>query len=1113
MAMPGPSQASLVQDVYPLSPTQQGLLFHSLLDPDAGAYLVQVGFTLAGALDRASFASAWQALQTRHDVLRTAFAWERLDQPMQVVGRKVPLHLETIDLRNLGPAAQTDALRDWLRRDRERGFDLHHAPLMRVTLFELGDGRIRVVWTYHHLLLDGWSLPLLLREWTAFYLAAEQGTPPALPPPAPYRDYIAWLRQQDRARALDFWRDELRGFTAPTPLTMGAGSRAGESSQGQLSRCVESATTRLLQAFARRERLTLSTLVQGAWSLLLHRYSGERDLVFGLARSGRPPALDQFGQRVGLFLNLLPMRVRVDDELPVRQFLARIQQRQVAQQDFEYAALRDVHEVSEVVATMPLFESIVVFENYPSESDERLGKGRLQLSDIDVRERTNYPLNLYAAADKELELRALYDTRRFPAPAVDRLLWRMQTLLSDLALSPERRLGELPTLTDEELIAAHVHPNQTRDDRGRIGVDKAVANHAREAPARGAVICGGRTLDYGELDRQANRLAHYLLAQGVEPAQPIGICVSRSVAMPVALLAVMRCGCPYVPMDAAYPLERLRHIIADAGMTRVVVDAATHDRLSEHEGMLLDIDAARNAIAGQAEQATQHKPSAGDLAYLIYTSGSTGLPKGVEISHANLDNLLAGISDRLDFGPTRRLLAVTTLAFDIAALELMMPLLHGGCVVIADDDDVRDGSRLAGLLADNAIDVMQATPATWRLLLAVGWPGAPGLKALCGGEALDARLARELLAHCSELWNLYGPTETTIWSAALRITPALAAGEEIPIGKPLANTVLHVLDASRRPLPPGIPGELYIGGQGLGRGYHGRATETAKRFIRNPLAVDSRLPDAPILYRTGDQVRQRDDGLFDFLGRLDLQAKVRGFRIELGEIESVLLDHGDVERAVAEVIHDDTGDARLVAVVQLRPGCGNTDATVLNPVLNPVLNRVLNEQLRDHLAERLPAYMVPSVFRQADRLPVTPNGKLDRAAVRRMDFTPGGSGGAPRTPIERSLAEIWRSLLGSDKVGPDDNFFEIGGHSLMIVQARGLVRERLGVELELLDLFHHPTLRTLAGHVAQLRVAAGNHAEAPVTNTRADRRLRAGIARRQAQRARRQRKPPLPQQR
>lgn len=1052
--------ATSIEDIYPLVPTQQGMLFHTLMSPNSGVYVVQIGFTLKGELDESAFNQAWHLLIERHTVLRTAFAWEGLEQAMQVVGKKVQLPVEKIDLRHLNSTKQQSELTNWLEKDRNRGFNLNTAPLMRITQIQLDENSTRIIWTYHHILLDGWSLPLLLREWVICYQSAISKQQPNLASATPYHDYLNWVTGQDSNEAIAYWRKLLKGFSSTNKLTTKVRSLDKNISIGQSQCFLDAVVTKQIAEFARQERVTLSTVIQAAWSILISRLSGDRDIVFGLARNGRPPSLINFDKRIGLFLNVLPIRTSITGSQSIRSWIQALQEQQVTQQAYEYTALRDVHDAGELPASMPLFDSIVVFENYPRTPDKKFAEGKLQISNIEVGEQTNFVLNLYASIDKETDLKILYDPYLFTAQEISYLLDHLTHIIKSIINSPNALLAELKTISKEEYHRDHVLPNFTAKEFEPLSLFELIDKHVQLRPTQIALQCHEKAFTYEELNLQINRLSNYIISRGVNKQQRIGLCVQRNSDLVVALLAILRCDCSYVPLDPSHPASRLSHIIRDADLKWVISDATSHEVLQSELLDIIDLTQEVETISASSKTAPDRDVSSNDLAYTIYTSGTTGIPKGVNISYANLFNLLVSMGDRIGFTSQNSLLAITTFAFDIATLELLLPLVHGGRTVVANDADVRNANRLAQLIDEYEIDVLQATPATWRLLLELDWSGKSNLIAISGGEAIDLKTAKQLLSRTETLWNAYGPTETTIWSAAVKLEESMfqemGHAMSAPIGEPLANTVMHVLDKNAHPLPCGFIGELAIGGAGVSCGYHNQTGLTSEKFITNELPDASELPNAPTLYLTGDRVRQRTDGLFEYIGRNDQQIKLRGFRIELGEIESALVSHPAIEQAAVEISNAGSAEAKLVAALCCRTFVED-DKTVMNNLL------------RDHLTKQLPSYMIPAHIHYLDALPKTENGKLDRRALQQLTIPKQSTHVAPHTPLEKTLSNLWREVLAIDDVGPHDNFFEIGGHSLLLIRAQGLIKQHLDINLELVDLFRYPTPASLAQHIESIR--------------------------------------------
>ncbi|HLL45145.1 MAG TPA: amino acid adenylation domain-containing protein, partial [Longimicrobiaceae bacterium] len=1024
------------------------MVFHDLYDPESGSYLNQYVFTLRGAVDPEVLRQAWQHVLDRRPVLRTVFAWEGMARPLQMVLDRATLPWEVLDWRAVPRAEQPRQLDSYLQAQREQRFNLLRPPLMRLALVRIADEEIELVWSHHHLLLDGWSLSLVLQDVLACYDALLRGSPPIPPTRRRYRDYIAWLLRQDLGAAEAYWRRSLADFTSPTPLPAERAPGAapgGQSAPGQSVRQLSGAATGALQAFAKQRRLTANTLVQGAWALLLSRWSGEEDVVFGAVVTGRPPQLAGMERIVGLFINTLPVRVRVEWGARVEEWLQRLQGEQQEARMYEHSPLAEVQRWSGVAGGVPLFESLVAFENHPVEEMAGAGERSFVVERWARQGRSHYPLELMVLPGERLRLTVEYDGGRLDPEAAERLVGHLERLLEALAADPARRLSEVPLLGEAERAQVLTAWNVTGADYPlERCVHELFTEQAARTPATVALVSGDRTLTYGELELRSDQLASRLLHLGVGPEDRVGICLERGPEMVVALLGVLRAGGAYLPLDPSYPPERLAYMVEDAGASVLLTQAHLAAALPSFAGARLCLDADGAPPAGGPSAALPAAADARNAAYVIYTSGSTGRPKGVAVPHRAVVNFLESMRVRPGLTAGDTLLAVTTLAFDIGGMEIVLPLVTGARVVIADRETAFDGARLRDALAADGITVMQATPATWRMLLEAGWEGTPRLRALCGGEALPRDLAERIGERCAELWNLYGPTETTIWSTVERV---LSGADAVTIGRPIANTQVYLLDRDLEPVPVGAVSELYLGGEGVARGYLGRPGLTAERFVPDPFGTAGAR-----LYRTGDRVRWRPDWKLEYLGRSDHQVKVRGYRIELGEIEAALREAPQVREAVV-VVHDAgaPGDRRLVAYVVATEGASAAAA-----------------ELRAHLRERLPEHMVPGVFVALEQLPLTGSGKIDRRALPAPEHGPVGAYLAPRTAAEEVLADIWAEVLGTTRVGVEDSFFELGGHSLLAIRVVSRVRQAFGTELPLRALFQMPTVAALADHVEAL---------------------------------------------
>ncbi|MFZ5918976.1 MAG: amino acid adenylation domain-containing protein [Chloroflexota bacterium] len=1047
-----------VQDFYPLSPMQQGMLFHSLYAPQSGVYVEQVSCKLRGDLDVSAFKRAWQQVTERHTLLRTAFVGEGLKEPVQVVHRRVDLPWEEQDWRALSEIEREAKLQLFLQQERQTGFVLSHPPLMRLALFRIDEQTYRFVWTYHHILLDGWSLPVLLQEIFAFYETLRSGRELHLDPPRPFRDYIAWLRRQDMAEAEVFWRQTLQGFTAPTPLTVDRyAGPAGDSTEvyDELEIQLSAQTLDQLRAVAQQNQLTLNTLVQGAWALLLSRYSGEEVVVFGATVSGRPPELAGSEAMVGLFINTLPVRTHAPAGATLLDWLRALQVQQVALRQYEFCSLIQIQDWSEMPAGLPLFESILVFENYPVSAALQAGVGSLTIEDVRSAEQTNYPLTVVAGADRELLLKIVYDDHRFEREVVGRMLRHLGVLLEGMVAHQHARLAELPLLTDDERQQVLVAWNQTQADYAyEMCVHELFEAVAAREPEAAAVVFGDESLTYAELNRRANRLAHYLQRLGVRPETLVGICTERSIEMIVGILGVLKAGGAYVPLDPAYPTERLAFMLEDAGVLILLTQQHLMAKLPTDKMQKICLDTDWNTMAGETRNNPKSEVTGNNLAYVIYTSGSTGKPKGVQIQHNGLLNLVHWHQKAFSVSQTDRATQIAGPGFDASVWELWPYLTLGASIHIPDEGTRASPLELQKWLVENAITISFLPTPLAESILALEWPDNVALRVLLtGGDKLNYH---PLPTIPFELVNNYGPTEDTVVTTS-GVVPAKTRCETAPgIGRPIANTRVYLLDSNLQPAPVGVPAELHIGGVGVGRGYLNRPELTAGRFIPDPFGDD---PGAR-LYKSGDLARYRADGEIEFLGRMDHQVKVRGFRIELGEIEAVLHQVASVREAAVLARQDAPGDKRLVAYLVLAEG----HAGVV-------------DDLRAHIQKKLPQYMVPSAFVILERMPLTPSGKLDRRALPAPDGARVDGKRAlvpPRDALELQLTLIWEDILGTRPIGVKDNFFELGGHSLLAVRLVAQVQQKLGKTLPLVALFRQPTIEHLAAVLRQEEADAGS---------------------------------------
>ncbi|MBP2261311.1 amino acid adenylation domain-containing protein [Pseudomonas sp. BP8] len=1043
-----PIPAGAIEDIYPLSPMQQGMLFHTVFEQGQGEYVNQMRVNVSG-LDIERFKLAWQAMLDRHDVLRAAFV-ANLERPVQVIRKHVELPFDVFDW-----AAQDDLegrLDTWAEADRRRGFDLQAAPLLRLTVIQTGSERHHLIFTSHHILMDGWSNAQLLGEVLQHYAGV------ALERPAGrYRDYIEWLQRQDAEQSETFWRQQLLHLTEPTRLAQALRldrSRA-DAGHGEYHQTLDAACFQALSAFARQRRVTINTLLQAAWLLLLHRYTGQEGVAFGATVAGRPADLRGVEHQLGLFINTLPVAARLQPDLPVGEWVERLQAQNLSMREHEHTPLYDIQRWAGSAGEQ-LFDTLLVFENYPvGEVLQQGSSAGLAFSGTQNRERTNYPLTLMIESGNALTVHYHYDRSHLGDTGVEQIARHFANLLRALVQHADTPVGELQMLDDEERqrIVHDWNRTQMQYPHER-SLPELFEMQVARTPEALALLFAEQTLSYRQLNQRANRLAGKLRTLGVGPDVLVAIALERSVEMVVGLLAILKAGGAYVPLDPEYPRERLGYMMEQSGAHLLLTLSHLLPQLPAHSAQTWCLDSDWHqveAFDGENLGIVQHPEH---LAYCIYTSGSTGRPKGVEVRHQALVNFLASMAVEPGIDARDRVLALTSLSFDIAGLELYLPLLAGASVVLIGERQNKDPSALQAVIERHAITTIQATPSTWRMLLqALPAQSLRGCKVISGGEALPVDLAEQLLPLSGRIWNLYGPTETTIWSAAY----CLDNHHPLPLlGKPIANTTLQVMAHDLSTAATGIAGELMIGGDGLARGYQRRAALTAERFVPDP--YDRSGQGGGRLYRTGDLASYRSDGLLEYVGRIDHQVKVRGYRIELGEIEARLIDDPAVREAVVIDI-DGPGGKQLAGYLV------SSGEAVATDEQRSALRRHLREQLR----ATLPDYMVPAYLTWLDALPLTPNGKLDRKALPQPDIGVSQQGYvAPQSEVEQQIAAVWAQLLNVEKVGLNDNFFELGGHSLLALSVLSRLQLSLGLTVEPAVLFLHPVLGDFARYIESI---------------------------------------------
>jgi len=1032
---------------------QERLWFIEQLQPGNAAYNIFSASRIKGPLDAIVMERVVNELVARHEVLRTTFNVVD-DQPMQFIHPKIYVKVTPFDLQSLPlEEREQEALR-LVTEDFSRPFDLEKGPLLRVGLLRLAENDHVLHVNMHHTVTDRWSGAIFEQETGVLYEALANNKPSPLPAlPIQYADYALWQRSRAESEIYRvqaaYWTRRLTGvpfvLEVPTdfprpPLQNFRGARVyTRYSKTLLDR---------LRDLSQREGVTMFTLALAAYKALLYRYTNQETILIGttFANRNRP----ELQNMVGYLLNLIVLSTDLSGNPTFRDLLERERATVLegfANQDLPFGKLVQELRPTQDASRNPIVQHSLIYLDFPELTVmETLGLTAKHLDIDNGASRFDMTLAM-TETEHGYEVDIEYPTDLYRRERIERMTRHLENILESVVADPTQRLSELPVLSDYEKRQLLIEWNATTVEYPSDQcIHELFEAEARRRPDDVALLFEDDRLTYNELNEQANQVARYLLEAGVENGELVGLFTSRSLRMVVGLLGILKAGGAYVPLDERYPAERLSFMLEDSGVRVLLTEERLLERLPDYDGRIVYLDAEWANISQCSEESLNRKVTNEQRSYVIYTSGSTGQPKGVEVSHRAVVNLFNSMLSKKLLNSTDTMLAVTTPSFDIAAAEIYLPLIAGGRVVIASREVVSDGVQLAKLLANSGATVVQATPATWRMLIDADWQGDLRLKVFSAGEALDRPLADQLLERCAELWNLYGPSETAIFSAAVRVTSGTGS---VPIGAPIANTRFYAVDQFRNPVPIGIYGELYIGGSGLAHAYLNRPELTAEKFVPDPFGSE---PGAR-LYRTGDLVRYCEDGNLEFGGRLDHQVKVRGFRIEPGEVEAALSRHDSVRAAVVVAREERPGEQRLVAYV-----VGDE-------------NRLTASEWRSFLIQRLPEYMIPSLFVSLEELPLLPNGKVNRRALPVPDASRPElrkAFAAPENPTQERLVELWRNVLALNQVGIHDDFFELGGDSILATRLVSRVRRAFGIELPLRELFWKPTVFELASAIEEL---------------------------------------------
>ncbi|WP_074048659.1 non-ribosomal peptide synthetase [Paenibacillus ihumii] len=1036
---------SNVLDIYELTPMQKGMLFHAIRDGRDNFYFVQGSAILEGTVDRCVLESSFQAMIDKYDVLRTAFVHENLQQPVQIVLKKREVSLQYEDITHLSAEEQTHFLAEYKEADREKPFQLAKDPLIRLHLIKLSSDRYELIWNFHHIVMDGWCWGLVFEDLLETYGRLLNRQQPAPGQPPKYSSYMKWLQRQDAKESAAFWSDYLSGYEEAAVIPRQQKRQGSEYLHREHIFRLSKETTFRLAQLAKELQTTLNNVIQTAWAILLYKYNRADDVVFGSVVSGRPPELERVQDIVGLFINTIPVRVKKEPGQTFSSLVASVHRSSLAAKPYEYSSLADIQANSECGGQ--LVNHIVVFENYVSSLDSvrelssRLGFTFRQGDSV---ERNNYDFSLIIQPGEELEFNMTYNQEAYTPDFIERLSGHLRNIVEAVAADRDIEVDRIDIVDDAERRELLAFNPPAADYPRQQTINGLFGEQARRTPDRIAVVHGAESLTYQQLDEAANRLAREILAQGAKRESIVGILLDRSADMIIAILAALKAGTTYLPIDPAYPAERIQYMLEDSG-AELLLAASGQTAPNSYRGAVISLDGDFWKSGDSSSLEELNRPDS--RAYIIYTSGSTGKPKGVMVEHKNVVRLLFNSDNLFDFNENDVWTMFHSMCFDFSVWEMYGALLYGGKLVIVPADTARDAREFRALLRSEGVTILNQTPSAFNMLASEEAAHEDHLnirKVIFGGEALSPIQLKAWHEKypSTALINMYGITETTVHVTYKEITKREIDSNVSNIGRAIPTLQAYVLDERQQLLPIGVPGELYVSGDGVALGYLNRAELTAERFIENPFAPGERM------YRSGDLVKWLPGGEMEYLGRIDHQVKIRGHRIELEEVSAQLLLHEHIRDGIVLARSDGDGIPYLCAYF--------------------VASQTIHtDSLREYMSERLPQYMVPSFFIELDRLPMTPNGKIRRDALPSpADIRKSATEyAAPQSELELALLGIYQDVLGMADLGVTDHFLRLGGHSLKATMLVSKIRKALGANVPVSEVFSNPTVRDLARYI------------------------------------------------
>ncbi|KXZ12654.1 non-ribosomal peptide synthetase [Bacillus nakamurai] len=1032
-----------VQDMYYLSPMQEGMLFHTLLNPGQSFYIEQMTMKVKGNFSVRQLEESMNVIVDRYDIFRTVFIHEKVKRPVQVVLKKRTFHIDEIDLTHLSESEQASAINDYKEKDKVKGFQLTRDIPMRAAVFKKAEKRYEWVWSYHHILLDGWCFGVVVQDLFHVYNALRENKPYSLKPVKPYKEYIQWLEKQDKQASLSYWGDYLAGFEGQTTFAEQRNKQKAPYQPKELLFSLPEAETKAFAELAKSQNTTLSTALQAVWSLLLSRYQRSNDLIFGTVVSGRPADIKGVEHMVGLFINVVPKRVQLAENTTFKDLLSELQEQSLASEPHQYVPLYDIQSQA---AQQKLIDHIIVFENYPlqdAESKEGQQNG-FEMEDVHVFEKSNYDLNVMASPGEQMLIKLAYNESVFEEAFIGRLKSQLLTAIADIVQHPDAPLHTVNIIDEAERERVITKLNPSPLSAEAVKLTEWFRQAAESNPDAPAVTAGEATLTYRELQAESNRIAHRLRHQKIGKGSVVALFTKRSPELAAGILGILKAGAAYLPIDPEYPEDRIAYMLEDSKARCLVTHKAMYAEAEQlpYSGSLLCMDDESRLDAPSDEP--EATGGADDPAYIMYTSGTTGKPKGNITTHANIQRI-AKNTNYVTITEKDTVLSLSNYAFDGFTFDFYASLLNGARLVIADKETILNTDKLTELIRREGITVMFVTTALFNVLTDAGDEWMKGLRhVLFGGERASAAHVRKALHKMGpgKLIHVYGPTEVTVFATAHTINTVPDSMSAIPIGKPLNETGAYILTEAGQLQPFGAVGELALTGMGVSNGYLNQEELTKQKFIPNPFKAGERL------YRTGDLARWLPDGTIEFVGRIDDQVKIRGHRIELEEIEKQIQKYKGVKEAVVSADRSEAGDASISAYLV----CGS---------------KIETNGLEAFLSKQLPAYMVPQSFTFLDQLPLTPNGKVNKRLLPKAEpkQRAGQEWTGPRNETEETISRIWADVLGTSEIGIHDDFFALGGHSLKAMTAASRIKKELGADIPVKLLFEAPTIAGIADYL------------------------------------------------